>query len=79
MPPISYTPDYMHITYPNSPMERQGVDMPFCFIVSTLAASPASYIADLTHQASPAGLKSTPFCGREAWDHTARHRFTAID
>ena len=71
MPPISYTPDYRHITYPNSPLKSQGVDMSFCFIVSILAASPASYIADLAHQASPAGLKTTPFCGCEACSRPA--------
>ena len=73
MPPISYTPDYMHITYPNSPMKRQGVDMSFCFIVSTLAAIPTSYIADLAHQASPAGLKTTPFCGWERQNRPLCH------
>ena len=54
-PPISYTPDYKHVTYPNSPLKSQGVDISFSLTISTLAAS----------------LKTTPFCGREAWNCTA--------
>ena len=54
-PLISYTPDYKHVTYPNSPLKSQGVDISFSLTISTLAAS----------------LKTTPFCGREAWNCTA--------
>ena len=54
-PPISYTPDYKHVTYPNSPLKSQGVDISCSLTISTLAAS----------------LKTTPFCGREAWNCTA--------